>query len=325
MFTIERQSNNMKANKETSTAIVRTSPDITTLTENFINSQDVKPSSRALYKRTLRQYFNWIAVKGYELKDITRIELLGYKDEMLNSGLSTLTVGSYLTVVRKFYEWTEANKFYPNIAKGIKTPKRSSGFKKDPLTIDQIKGLLNFIDTTTLSGKRDFAILNLLVRTGLRTVEVARANIEDIQHKAGEIVLIIQGKGRDSKDNFVLLTHKTAEPIYAYLEARGKAKATEPLFCSGSNNSKGERLTTRTISYIAKSNLKGIGLNSGRLTAHSLRHTAGVNVLRAGGDLYATQLFMRHSDPATTQIYLRSIEEEVRLKSAPEKLIDAMF
>jgi len=295
------------------------------LTEGFISSQDVKISSRNLYRRTLRQFFLWAQNKPQSLDSLTRIDILRYKDDLKTAGLSPLTIGSYLVVVRKFYEWTEANKLYPNIARAIKTPNREQGFKKDPLSIDQIKELLDKIDTTTETGLRDFAILNLLVRTGLRTIEVVRANIEDIQHRNGETILLVQGKGRDSKDNFVILTRKSLDPILAYLRTRGRAKSSEPLFTSSSNNNKGERLTTRTISFIAKQTLRNIGLDSGRLTAHSLRHTAGVNILKAGGDLYSAQLFMRHANPATTQIYLKTIEGELRFKNAPEKLVDTMF
>lgn len=302
-----------------------TTPSIPELMESFLASQDVRPSSKTLYCRTLRQFFNWIHKTKLLLIDITRAEIIQYKQDLLDSGLSELTVGSYLTVVRKFYEWTEANKYYPNVAKGIKTPRRYKGFKKDPLTIEQIKDLLNSINTTTLQGKRDFAILNLMVRTGLRTIELIRANVEDIDYKSGEMVLYVQGKGRDAKDNYVLLTQKSSKPIFDYLEARGTVSNNDPLFTSLSNNSKGDRLNTWAIRWIVKDRLRGIGLNSERLSAHSLRHTAGVNVLRAGGDLYSTQLFMRHSDPTTTQIYLRTVEEEVRLKNAPEKLIDKMF
>ena len=103
------------------------------LVDNFINSQDVKLSSKLLYRRTLKQYFNWVELKGYLLSEIARPQLLQYKDELLSSNLSSLTVGSYITSVRRFYEWTEANKFYPNVAKGIKTPKRKQQFKKQPL------------------------------------------------------------------------------------------------------------------------------------------------------------------------------------------------
>ncbi len=304
---------------------IKTAPSYGELTERFLSSQDVKPSSRRLYRRTLKQYFNWIEEKLLNLEAITRKEIIDYKQYLLDAGKSELTVGSYLSVVRKFYEWAEAYKYYPNVAKGIKTPKREKGFKKDPLTIEQIKELLSSIETESPQGKRDYAIVNLMIRTGLRTIEVIRADIEDIGYKAGEMVLFIKGKGRDAKDNFVILTAKAYKPILDYLSTRGKTDGSEPLFTSMSNNSRGERLTTRTISFIVKSRLKGIGLSSGKLTAHSLRHTAGVNVLKAGGDLYTTQLFMRHKDPATTQIYLRTVEEEFRIMNAPEKLLDEKF
>ena len=105
----------------------------------------------------------------------------------------------------------------------------------------------------------------------------------------------------------------------------GTLQAKQPLFTSLSKNNLKGRLTTRSISGLAKLGLRKIGLNSPKLTAHSFRHTAAVNVLRSGADLYTTQLFMRHSDPATTQIYLKTVEEEFRLKNAPEKLLDNVF
>ena len=175
--------------------------------------------------------------------------------------MSSLTVGSYLTVVRKFYEWTEANKIYPNVAKGIKTPtlKQENKFKKQPLLPKQATALLKHFKK---QSKRDSAIINLLLRTGLRTIEVVRANIEDITFKGDQRVLLVHGKGRDEKDAFVILTDKAFKPIESYLEERGRANIKEPLFTSTSNNSKGKRLTTRTISQIAKEGLKAIGLDN---------------------------------------------------------------
>ncbi len=300
-------------------------PAISYLSDEFLESQDVRPASRELYKRTLRQYFKWLDNEDIHLETVTRAEIIRYKHHLLNSGLSELTAGSYITVVRKFYEWTEANKYYPNVANGIKNPKRYQGYKKDPLTIEQVKDLLGSFDTSSIQGKRDYAIVNLMVRTGLRTIEVSRANAEDINYKSGKMVLNVQRKGTDSKDNFVVLTRKAYLPIANYLESRGMTEQNEPLFIAHGNRSQGQRLSTRTISKVAKNTIKSIGLNSKRLTAHSLRHTAGVNVLRAGGDLYTTQLFMGHVNPATTQIYLRSIEDEHRLKNAPEELLDSVY
>ena len=310
--------------------VVRTAQDVATvspqrieeLVDSFINSQDVKQSSKLLYRRTLKQFFNWVTKKGYSLSVIARPELLEYKEELLASGMSSLTVGSYITSVRRFYEWSEANKFYPNIAKGIKSPKRKQQFKKQPLLPSQATELLNYYQDKKL---RDYAIINLLLRTGLRTVEVLRAKVEDITYKGSQRVLLVQGKGRDEKDNFVLLTDKTYSPIEKYLATRGPVTGSEPLFTSTSNNSNGDSLTTRSISYIAKEGLKAIGLKEKAFTAHSLRHTTAVNILRAGGSLETAQFTLRHSNPATTQIYTATLNEERRLSNSGEALLDSLY
>jgi len=310
--------------------VVRQAQDVATVNpqrieepvDRFIASQDVKESSKLLYRRTLKQYFNWVDKKSYLLSEIARPQLLEYKEELLNSNMSSLTVGSYITSVRRFYEWTEANKFYPNVAKGIKTPKRKQQFKKQPLLPSQATALLNYYQDKAL---RDYAIITLLLRTGLRTIEVIRASVEDITFKGSQRVLLIQGKGRDEKDNFVLLTDKTYQPIAQYLATRGNINGSEPLFTSTSNNSKGERLTTRSISYIAKEGLKAIGLDERAFTAHSLRHTTAVNILRAGGSLETAQFTLRHSNPATTQIYTATLNEERRLQNSGEALIDSLY
>jgi integrase/recombinase XerD len=288
----------------------------------FIQAQDVKPSSRNLYRRTLKQYFNWVTKRGYLLSEITRVQILEYKEELLSSGMSSLTVGSYITSVRRFYEFTEANKYYPNVAKGIKTPKRKQQFKKQPLLPAQATALLNYYQDRAL---RDYAIVNLLLRTGLRTIELIRANIEDITYKGSQRVLLVQGKGRDERDNFVILTEKAYQPIAEYLALRGNYKNSEPLFTSLSNNSSGERLTTRSISYIAKEGLKAIGLDERSFTAHSLRHTTAVNILRAGGSLETAQFTLRHTNPATTQIYTATLNEERRLQNSGEALLDNLY
>ena len=292
------------------------------IVEVFLASQDVKASSRALYKRTLRQYFTWMQSKGYSLQEATRVELLEYKAALLEEGKSTLTISSYITSLRKFYEWCEAVKLYPNIARAIHNPKRKQQFRKQPLLPSQATELLNYFHGKAL---RDFAIVNLLLRTGLRTIEVARADIGDITFKGGKRVLLVQGKGRDEKDNFVVLTDKAYQPIADYLATRKAAKEQEPLFPSESNNHQGGRLTTRAISHLVKEGLKGIGLDDKAYPAHSLRHTTAVNILRAGGSLETAQYTLRHANPSTTQIYTATFKEEQRLAHSGESLLDSLY
>lgn len=292
------------------------------LVANFVSGLDVKESSRSLYTRTITQYFNWLQEEDKDINTLTRADILEYKDSLLSSGLSALTIGSYIVAVRKFYEWAEAEKIYPNIAKGIKTPKRVQAFKKQHLTDTKSGELLAHFQTLSL---RDYAIVNLILRTGLRTIEVVRADIGDITFKGERRILKIWGKGHTEKDDFVILTEKAYQPIKDYLESRKGAKQGEPLFTSNSRQNAGERLTTRTISKICKEGLQAIGLDGKEFTAHSLRHTTAVAILKHGGSITDVQEVLRHTSPVTSQIYTESVKEEMRLENAPEAMLDGAF
>lgn len=292
------------------------------LVATFISSQDVKESSRKLYTRTLSQFFVWVENTNRALQLLTRQDILAYKDFLQDEALSALTIGSYITAVRKFYEWAEAEKYYPNIAKGVKTPRRQQAFKKQHLTDNKSSELLEHFRSLSL---RDYAIVSLILRTGLRTIEVVRADVGDITFKGERRVLKVWGKGRTEKDDFVVLSDKAYQPIKDYLATRKGVKANEPLFTSNSRQNKGERLTTRTISGICKSGLQAIGMDGKEFTAHSLRHTTAVAILKHGGQLTDVQSVLRHSSPVTSQIYTESVKEELRLLNAPEMALDDAF
>ena len=308
-----------------STEVTERALRIDELTDSFILSQDVKDSSKRLYRRTLRQYFNWVRDHRLQLESLTRADILKYKEDLLSSGMSSLSVGSYITAVRKFYQWAEGNKFYPNIAKDVKTPKRRQQFRKQALSDIQAQALLEYYRDKQAEAFRDYAVVTLLLRTGLRTIEVIRANVEDIAFKEGKRILYIQGKGRDEKDSFVILTEKAYSPIETYLKTRGALKSKEPLFTSASNNNMGGRLTTRAISRLTKEGLKAIGIDDRSYTAHSLRHTTACSLIRSGASLEEIQGVLRHTNPATTQIYLSTVAEETRLRRNTEALLDRAF
>jgi integrase/recombinase XerC/integrase/recombinase XerD len=288
----------------------------------FIASQDVKESSRQLYARTLSQFFKWTESTGRVLSTLSREDVLTYKDSLQSNGLSALTIGSYIVSVRKFYEWAEAEGIYRNIAKGIKTPKRVQAFKKQHLSDNKSHELLEHFHSLSL---RDYAIVNLILRTGLRTIEVIRADVGDITFKQERRILKIWGKGRNEKDDFVVLSEKAYRPIADYLATRKGVKAGQPLFVSNSRQNKGERLTTRTISGICKAGLRAVGMDGKEFTAHSLRHTTAVAILKHGGNITDVQEVLRHSSPVTSQIYTESVKEEMRLQFAPETRLDSAF
>lgn len=287
----------------------------------FINSLDVKDNSKKLYYRTLKLFFNWVRQKNYSLNSLTRVEILQYKAELLASGKSSLTTTSYLTSLRVFYEWTEVNNIYPNICNKIKSPKREKEYKKQPLTSEQGAELLAYYEKTNL---KYYAVVSLLIRTGLRTIEVIRANVEDITTMLGHRVLLVHGKGRDEKDNFVELRDKAFNPISQYLATRN-IPPTGPLFVSDSKRNKNKRLTTRTISKIVKDGLKAIGLTQKGYSAHSLRHTGATAILKATGDIEKVRLFCRHNNPATTLIYTHTLTKERKLQNSGEALLDEIF
>lgn len=286
----------------------------------FVRAQDVRESSRESYRKGLKRFLEWLRAQG--ITKLTRQTILDYKESLMESGLSPFTISAYIVTVRKFFDWLEATRGFPNIARGVKGPKRAKGFRKDPLTLSQVRELLQSIDRKDIRGLRDYALINLLIRTGLRTIEACRANVEDIRQQGGEALLWIQGKGWDEKDEFVLLTEETLKPIYEYLNARGATKPDAPLFASISDRNNGGRLTTRTLRRIIKERLRAIGISSDRLSAHSLRHTGITLALQAGSTVQEAQALARHSNINTTLIYAHNID---RIKQAPERKIDALL
>ena len=295
----------------------------------FLNGLDVKESSRKLYGRTLRQFFAWVELTGRSLSELTRADATEYKSYLETTlKLSPLTIGSYIVSLRKFYEWVENEGLYKNIARGIKSPQRSQAFEKQYLSEEKSRELLGHFEALSL---RDYAIVNLMIRTGLRTIEVSRAQVEDICYMGEQRILKIWGKGKTEAEkgkdyNFVVLTDKAYLPIKNYLEgARRGARSGEPLFTSNSNQNHGEKLSTRTISGICKEGLKSIGLDGKEYTAHSLRHTTASLLLGHGQPLLAVQHVLRHQSVNTTQRYTKCKERELRLQNAPETALDFAF
>ncbi len=304
-----------------------TASDYRAVIDLFGKSQDIKPASRDLYRRTLVVFFDWVQDTRRDTQQLTVKDIIAYKEALLAGGKSSLTVASYINSVRRFFEWAEANKLYPNIARGVKAPRRKKEFRKLPLSVPKLGELLRYEKDT--QSARDFALVNLMLHTGLRCIEVVRANIEDITFrstKEGEqMVLLVKGKGRDDRDSLVVLTPAAYAPIRAYLDQRGPAPISAPLFAADCYRNKGGRLTTRSVSRIAKNGLRSIGLDNRVYTAHSLRHTAAVNILRAGGTLEQASATLRHANISTTQIYTSVFTEEQRLTAGGEFLLEKYY
>lgn len=238
------------------------------------------------------------------------------------------TAKQYLQSVKQFFSWAAAEGFYQNIAANIHAPKITDAHRKDSLTAQEVQAIEESIATgadarqaaaadakkdqagrmqrTSEQGKRLFAIYLLAVNAGLRTIEISRANIRDLEIKNGNATLFVWGKGHTEPDAKKPLAPAVYAAIRDYLDSRSdKPTGASPLFVSTGNRSGGKRIAATTISTMLKQAMQDAGFNSERLTAHSLRHTAGQNVMQITGDnIYQTQMYMRHSSPKTTEIYL---------------------
>ena len=282
----------------------------------FISFLDVKPRTAQTYRNNLKQFVKWL--HDHDIASPTREDVIAWRDE-LKQDHKPNTVQAYIIAVRLFFQWTEQEGIYPDIAKHIKGARIEPTYKKDYLTPEQAAMLLDQTDRHTEKGKRDYAMILLMLTGGLRDKEVSEANIGDIHVIGNCQVLYLKGKGRDEKEEYVKLTYETCNALIVYLESRKGITTAAPLFASTSHNNQGERMTTRSISSLIKGYLRSAGLDSPRLTAHSLRHTAITLSLINGCSLEEVQQFARHSSINTTMIYAHQLE---RINSKCENTIE---
>lgn len=303
------------------------SSDSMEILRHFINYIDVKSKSADTYRKGIHQFLiytktNNIKILFNDIGDrfISREDIISWREELKRQHKPT-TIQTYLTSVKLFFKWLNQEALYPNIAEHIKGVKIDKGYKKDYLTSHQSQRVLECIDTNSIKGKRDYAIIALMLTCGLRTVEVVRANIEDIKNVGDYTALFVQGKGRDEKNEQVKIDPRVEEAIRSYLSVRYDRNAA--LFISTSNNNNGQRMTTRSISMLVKQALKNAGFDSDRLTAHSLRHTAGTLALINGAKLTDVQQLLRHSNINTTMIYNHAID--IASNDSVQRIANAIF
>jgi integrase/recombinase XerD len=163
---------------------------------------------------------------------------------------------------------------------------------------EQVQRLLASCDTTTLTGCRDFAILTMLVRLGLRSIEVARLRLDDVDWRGGEI--IVQGK-RNRVDRLPLPSDVGAA-LVAYIENGRPANVqSRNLFIYALAPYR--PLDAGGVASLVRSAARRAGI--GRVSAHRLRHTAATEMLRAGASLPEIGQVLRHSRAMTTAIYAK--------------------
>jgi site-specific recombinase XerD len=192
------------------------------------------------------------------------------------------------------------------------------------LTAEEIEQLASQPDTSTITGLRDRAIIELLFSSGLRISELVNLDRDHINLSRREFM--VRGKGQ--KDRPVFISAEAASWIELYLKKRQDNSA--PLFIRYSGSKKPDssgnykRLTARSIQRMISRYAKLAGITK-HVSPHTLRHSFATDLLMNGADLRAVQAMLGHSNIATTQIYthitdphLKKVHEQFhRAKSQP--------
>ena len=292
------------------------------LFNEFISYLDISTKSVSTYTQALKVFSEYLKANNISLKQVTREDIINFRESCKERNLKNTTIALYIIVVRRLFGWLETLGFQ-NVARNIKGAKVSKEHKKDALTLEQTKKILNTIDRSTIPGLRDYALILLAVTTGLRTIEIQRADIKDIKSVQGKKVLFVQGKGKNDKADFVILTEYTAIAINTYLQVRKTTDSDATLFASHSARNEEQRMHVKSISRIVKTALRKAGIDNERITAHSLRHTAATLNLLHGGTLEDTKQLLRHTSINTTMIYAHHLD---KLKScSADRIQDAIF
>jgi site-specific recombinase XerD len=168
------------------------------------------------------------------------------------------------------------------------------------LTEEEIQRLLDACDRTTATGRRDYAVLVLLARLGLRAGEVVALLIDDIDWRAGEVM--IRGKGF-VHERLPLLT-EPGEALAAYLCRDRPGTPSRRVFVRMKAPHSGFAGPS-TVSTIVRRALERADLHSPAKGAHILRHTLATGMLRRGASMSEIGQVLRHRSPNTTEIYAK--------------------
>jgi site-specific recombinase XerD len=282
-----------------------------------VASGDASAVTLRSYRAEVAAWVAWCQGHGIDAATATLAHVKLFRQELIERGYQPVTIRWKLTIVRRFYEAARnAGLRADNPAAGVKSPRvrqATEDFKY--LSDEQLARLLATVpDAEAASGEeklkrlRNHLMLAFMALHALRTIEVHRANVEDLAERGPHLALLVRGKTRD---RIVYLRPDTAARLRQYLELRGPVGVDEsgtPLFTAVGNRRGGRRLSRRHIrvqtdTYLAQAGLKRPGLSN-----HALRHTAATLGYLHTGDLRAVQELLGHADPRMTARYAHVVD-----------------
>lgn len=261
------------------------------------------------YRHYLKKFCLWLMKENIRMNvsDINPEVVRQYRvylsrqSDMKGGYLSRKTQGYYAIAIRSFLRWLIKNDFEVMSPDKIDLPKIEERQIKF-LNGEHIDRLLNSPTLSTINGKRDKAILEMLFSTGLRVSELSKLNRDQIDLQRREFGII----GKGGKARVVFLSQRASGWLDNYLKSR--SDHYKPLFIRHtkySDPTKSDdsmRLTVRSIQRMIRGYSKKIRLP---LTAspHMIRHSFATDLLMAGADIRSVQEMLGHKNIQTTQIY----------------------
>jgi len=156
------------------------------------------PQTRRAYQRDLQEFMVFTGIdRPAQFRVVTRAHILAWRRDLEERELAGPTIRRKLAALSSLFDYLcEANAVKGNPVKGVKRPKTESQEGKTPAIGDhQARSLLNAPDATTLRGRRDRAILSILLYHGLRRAELCALTVGDLHQRRGVTHLRIHGKG----------------------------------------------------------------------------------------------------------------------------------
>ncbi len=269
----------------------------------------VQDSSKRIYTISALAFNAWLLDHSFTLQTIDRSGIIAYHDFLAHS-YKKATAARMWSVARNLLQESVA------LQLRIDDPTfKVKGFKVDDesphiaLSREQVRELLDAIDTSKLKGKRDYAILLLLIRTGIRRAECAALTIGDFGPEQGHTVMTIQ-RGKGKKRRMIKVPVDVFRVLEEYITTTGRTftSLSDPLFIGfdRGQHPTTQPISTRTIERTVIACGKLIGIE--HLTPHDLRTTFNTLARKGGAGLELRQRAMGHKRPETTQIYDRDTD-----------------
>ena len=293
-------------------AIVQTAgQDATRRFLEFFTAQIRNRNTREAYYRALVDFLTWIEHRGCRLEQIEPMLVAAYV-EYLATIYMPPTVKQHLAAIRVCFDWLVTGQLVAsNPAASVRGPKYVVKRGKTPvLTAEEARQLLDSIDTSTVVGLRDRALIGTMIFTFARVSAVVNMQVDDYYQLGKRSWVRLHEKG--GKFHEVPAHHKAEEYIDSYMKIAGIGTDTPgPLFRTSTPRS--GMLTERQISRtdalrMVKRRIQAAGLSS-RICCHTFRATGITAYLENGGTVEKAQQIAGHESPRTTKLYYRSSDE----------------